>query len=200
MAWIAVGLKDDVPPGVVIPGRIENTELAIWCSVSGDYHAWSDRCPHRGMRLSHGFVRGETLACIYHGWQYDESGTCSYIPAHPALTPPATICVPSYHCKEAGGVIWTALGEDPASPPDLSGRLPVRSLPVNRSAQGVAAHFGAHSASVISVGGQHDVVLALQPGDGEQCVVHALAAPDHDRTAVSDWLERLRDTLEGTSS
>jgi len=38
-------------------------DIAVWRSVSGVVNAWENRCPHRGMRLSHGFVRGESLAC-----------------------------------------------------------------------------------------------------------------------------------------
>ena len=197
MDWVAVALKQDVPPGVVIPSRIEDTDLAIWCTPSGRYHAWSDRCPHRGMRLSHGFVRGDTLACIYHGWQYDQAGSCIYIPAHPKLTPPDTICVPSYACAEAGGVIWASLTETDKPQPDLGDRAPVRSLPVNLSASDLAAHFGAAAFTTIAVVSDHDVLIAVQPCQGNTCMVHALAAPDADRASVSRWLEDLRATLEG---
>ena len=34
-----------------------------------------DRCPHRGERLSGGQVRGEGLACPYHGWTWAPDGT-----------------------------------------------------------------------------------------------------------------------------
>lgn len=197
MDWIAVGLKEDVPPGVAIPSRIDATELVIWCTTSGVHHAWSDRCPHRGMRLSHGFVRGDTLACIYHGWRYDAAGACDYIPAHPKLTPPETICVPAYRCVEAGGVIWVALGDSDQKLPDLGGRRPVRSLPINLSAADVAAHFGAGTSRVIAVASDHDALLALQPCADDLCMVHALAPPEHDRKAVSRWLEEMRRKLEG---
>jgi len=197
MDWIAVALKEDVPPGIVIPSRIDDTELAIWCTPSGVYHAWSDRCPHRGMRLSHGFVRGETLACIYHGWQYNEAGTCDYIPAHPKLTPPDTICVPTYRCVEASGVIWVSLGDTDQPPPDVGARKPVRSLPVLMSAANLAAHFGAGASTTVAVVSDHDALLAVQPCSETQCVVHALAAPEHDRKDVSRWLEAMRVMLEG---
>lgn len=196
MDWVAVALKKDVPPGVVIPSRISDSELAIWCTPSGRYHAWSDRCPHRGMRLSHGFVRGDTLACIYHGWQYNEAGSCDYIPAHPKLTPPVTICVPTYRCVEDGGVIWVSLTETDSPLPVLGGRVPIRSLPIGLSATDLAAHFGAHSFTTIAVVSDHDALLAVQPCTDRTCMVHALAAPDADRKAVSRWLEDLRATLE----
>lgn len=197
MSWIAVGLKKDVPPGIVIPSRIADTELAVWCAPSGSYHAWSDRCPHRGMRLSHGFVRGNTLACIYHGWQYNEAGSCDYIPAHPKLTPPDTICVPTYSCTEAGGVIWVSLEATDQPLPELGGRVPVRSVPIALSAENVAAHFGAGSAPTVAVVSDHDTVLALQPCTDSLTMAHVLASPDADPKAVSRWMEDLRATLEG---
>lgn len=197
MDWIAVALKKDVPSGIVIPSRINNIELAIWCAPSGTYHAWSDRCPHRGMRLSHGFVRGDTLACIYHGWQYNAAGTCDYIPAHPRLTPPKTLCVPTYRCSEAGGVIWVTLGETDQTPPDLGGRQPVRSLPVHLSAAQLATHLGAADATIVAGVSEHDMLLAVQPCDDTRCVVHALAAPGQDLRTVSRWLEEMRSRLEG---
>lgn len=197
MDWVAVALKKDVPPGVVIPSRISDSELAIWCTPTGRYHAWSDRCPHRGMRLSHGFVRGDTLACIYHGWQYNEAGSCDYIPAHPKLTPPDTISVPTYRCVEDGGVIWVSLTETDSPLPMLGGREPIRSLQISLSAPDLAAHFGAHSFTTIAVVSDHEVLLAVQPCTDRTCMVHALAAPDADRKVVSRWLEDLRATLEG---
>ena len=66
----------------------------MWRDSDGVAHVWEDRCPHRGMRLSLGFVRGDQIACLYHGWRYDAAGQCRYIPAHPQLTPPETIRVP----------------------------------------------------------------------------------------------------------
>ncbi|MEM7519528.1 MAG: Rieske (2Fe-2S) protein [Pseudomonadota bacterium] len=197
MNWTPVILQEDVPPGVVVPSRIDETELAVWCSPSGQYHAWSDRCPHRGMRLSHGFVRGETLACIYHGWQYDAKGACAYIPAHPSLRPPKSICVPTYPCAPSGGVIWAALEDPTDAPPDLEGRRPVRSMAVGRSAKDVAQHFGIGQQPLIPIEGPYDAVLALQSSGAAQSVIHALAAPAHDRKAVSRWLEALRVDLEG---
>ena len=75
------------------------------------------------MRLSHGFVRGEALSCIYHGWSYAQSGQCQRIPAHPDLEPPEAIRVPVHHATESGGVVWVALSATTAAPPALTGLL-----------------------------------------------------------------------------
>lgn len=196
MDWIAVGLKKDVPPGVVVPSCIGDVDLAIWCTHGGAYHAWSDRCPHRGMRLSHGFVRGNVLACIYHGWQYDQGGSCEYIPAHPSLNPPETICVPTFACEETGGVIWASLTAPQGEPPNMAGRAPVRSLSVHQSANDIAAHFGQSGQTVITGVSDYDVALALQPNGTDKCAVHALAPPEHAPKDVSRWLEEMRAELE----
>jgi len=92
-------------------------------------HVWEDRCPHRGMKLSFGFVRGDHIACLYHGWQYNSGGHCQYIPAHPALDVPQTIRVPVYPVHERNGMVWTSLSENPpAVPEDDAPVVPLRSL------------------------------------------------------------------------
>ena len=60
-------------------------EVAIWRDGSGAVHVWQDRCPHRGMRLSFGFVRGDELSCLYHGWRYGADGA---VPLHPRASRP----------------------------------------------------------------------------------------------------------------
>lgn len=39
-----------------------------------------DRCPHRNVPLSKGWVRNNHLICKYHGWQFDERGICLVCP------------------------------------------------------------------------------------------------------------------------
>ena len=74
-------------------------------------HVWEDRCPHRGMRLSYGYVRADRIACLYHGWQYGTDGHCLRIPAHPEIKPPPSIMVWRHSCREALGLIFAHFGE-----------------------------------------------------------------------------------------
>ncbi|MEM6460356.1 MAG: Rieske 2Fe-2S domain-containing protein [Pseudomonadota bacterium] len=196
MGWIAGGLCADVPPGTVIPVCIGGVDLAVWCSQTGVYSAWADRCPHRGMRLSHGFVRGETLSCIYHGWQYDQSGSCIYIPAHPQLTPPRTICATSYPCASRDGAIWISLAASDESPPETGGREPVRSLPFAGSAERVARFVDADLDALAVLGGEADLAVAIQPVSDTACMVHAFAANGYDPKSVSVQLESMRGEFE----
>lgn len=199
MTWIAVGLTEDIPKGTVVPRRVCDTDLAIWRGAAGMFHAWGDRCPHRGMRLSHGFVRGETLSCIYHGWQYDRDGSCAYVPAHPNLTPPKSICAQSYACKDQDGIVWVSLDQNDQDPPSTKDRQPVRSMDVSLSAVAVVDKMGADSVDILVLGGEYDLALAVQPSTDQACVLHALAGPTQDRKTVSRYLEQMRAELEGTA-
>ena len=113
-----VGLSEDLAPTQVMRATVAQHDIAVWRSVSGVISAWHNRCPHRGMRLSHGFVRGESLACAYHGWHFNCEGYCHYIPAHPELTPPKTVRPAIYSVAEQGGLIWVD-PQDAAQPVSL---------------------------------------------------------------------------------
>ncbi len=152
MPWIAAALSTDLPPSTAMPTHCGSVEVALWRSGSGALRAWHDRCPHRGMRLSHGFVRGETLSCLYHGWRYDGSGQCRAIPAHPALKPPATIRTNPLAVMERDGVIWLAAATAENTgclPPTLTeGLAPLRSLTVDAPLASVSSHLRTVDTSV----------------------------------------------------
>ncbi|WP_234870392.1 Rieske 2Fe-2S domain-containing protein [Allitabrizicola rongguiensis] len=197
-----MALSRDVPPQVVIPTFVDGRELAVWRSQSGRIAAWDDRCPHRGMRLSHGFVRGESLSCIYHGWSYNEAGLCQRIPAHPDLVPPEAIRVPTVAAVESDGIIWVA--SEPASqpPPTLTGLVALRSLTVEAPATAIATaagmpidQDGALRPDLAGIA----CVLLVQPIPGDRTVLHVLVASNASpaaQAAVSRALEDLRRRVE----
>ncbi len=203
--WQAAGLAHDLPPGVVVAGHWNGTELAIWRSISGKISAWKDRCPHRGMRLSHGFVRGETLACIYHGWVYGTSGACKHIPAHPSLRPPESIRAEAYSCLEANGVIWLAPPGFSAPLPKLPALRPVRSLTVNAEARQLRAAVpeltgDAFLSGTVRIDAQPiEICLLVQPRE-QVLALHALCSRGADPVPVSRWMEDLRRHAERTVS
>src|ERR1700743_1738579 len=104
--WHPLGLSHSIGAGSSAGTRLLDRELVVWRDNSCVAHVWEDRCPHRGMRLSFGFVRGDRIACLYHGWQYDTHGQCRLIPAHPDLDVPPTIRVTTYPCSERLGMLW----------------------------------------------------------------------------------------------
>lgn len=197
-AWTAVSLARDLPRSCVMPIWVDGVELALWRSASGRLAAWADRCPHRGMRLSHGFVRGEALSCIYHGWSYGAEGQCLRIPAHPDLAPPDAIRVPVFHAAESGGVVWVATNATEALPPAVEGS-PFRSLTVDAAMDWRAAGFSVSGQVATGELSGTRVTILLQPLPNGRQALHALAEATASAAAlgeVSRGLESLRRRAE----
>jgi phenylpropionate dioxygenase-like ring-hydroxylating dioxygenase large terminal subunit len=93
---------------------------------SGLVHAWADRCPHRGAKLSLGRVlnhlHGARLECPYHGWQFAGDmaarqgqgepvavGRCVHVPAAPTFEPPVAHCATAFEAVERYGLVWVRL-------------------------------------------------------------------------------------------
>jgi phenylpropionate dioxygenase-like ring-hydroxylating dioxygenase large terminal subunit len=142
-SWHPLCLSASIEPATSAGARLLGKELVVWRDGSGLAHVWEDRCPHRGMKLSLGFVRGDHLACLYHGWQYDASGRCRFIPAHPDLDVPETIAVQSYTTREWAGIIWTTMDADAASDEEIESleATPVRSIYVEKPLHAAVAAF-----------------------------------------------------------
>ncbi|MGA0614883.1 Rieske 2Fe-2S domain-containing protein [Paracoccus sp. KR1-242] len=197
--WVPAALSADLSIATAMPAKTPLGELAIWRGGSGRVSAFHDRCPHRGMRLSHGFVRGEMLSCIYHGWRYDGTGQCRKIPAHPDLVPPAAVRAGRLACVEQGGLIWVAAEGTETAPPEVGDVLPLRSIAVERPIAEVAAALGIDGlmGKVSLPGCKEALTLALLDAQG-RTVLHALM-PEADaatRIAASRALEALRRGLE----
>ncbi|MFD3810878.1 Rieske 2Fe-2S domain-containing protein [Rhodococcus sp. NPDC058639] len=126
--WLPVALGRDIEPGAATGTTVDGSSVALWRDAGGTLHAWADRCPHRGMRLSFGFVREDRLVCLYHGWQFDGDGACRHVPAHPRMEPPGSVRPTRYRAFERGGLVW-ASSADPADDTELS-RIPSVSTPV----------------------------------------------------------------------
>ena len=201
-SWIAVALSPDIPPGVAIPVIAPWGELVVWRSASGRLSCFPERCPHRGMRLSQGFVRGEMISCIYHGWRFDTGSQCRKIPAHPELVPPAAIRVSRYPVVEQDGLVWIAAAETDAAPPaiaatgrDGTGAAPLRSLVVEAGIDHVARAAGldrrndaANAAGVMGAvvlpGLAPPLMMVLQD-QGAATGLHALLGDGAPRSAAT---------------
>lgn len=204
--WVPVALSASIEAGTSAGAVVDGNEIVVWRDNSGKAHVWDDRCPHRGMRMSFGFVRGDHIACLYHGWQYDTAGQCRYIPAHPALEVPQTIKVSTYVAEEKYGIVWaTAAGE--AALPEIEGVTevtPVRSLYIGRGAGDVIAalrEIGFSDLGPLQVGDDRLLVAPQSISPNKTALhiviagvpaVHAGAKQKH----YAVWGERLRFDLE----
>lgn len=216
--WIPIALSRDIGAGTAAPVTVAGAEVALWRDATGAVHAWQDRCPHRGMRLSFGFVRGEQLTCLYHGWRYGPEGSCRYIPAHPDLRPPDSIRADIFPCVERGGLVWmrTAVsGLAEAGPPETSANaIPVRSLAIEAPAKAVherldgafgspavcAVRIAANLTQLENVAAGADwakLDAAVQPVRDRGAMLHLLVVPADrvDRAALLDRMSRKAETL-----
>lgn len=109
--WHPVAAASSLAGGTMQPVQLLEHELIVWRDADGAVHAWDDRCPHRGARLSLGRVENNRVVCGYHGWQFDASGQCRLQPAHPRDVPPKAACAHRYQVREAYGMVWVCLGE-----------------------------------------------------------------------------------------
>ena len=96
-------------------------KLVLWKSSDNQYSVLQDTCPHRRAPLSTGKVvppdadsesSESSLACRYHGWEYDAQGSCTKIPmqippsSESSSGPTSRIRVLSYPVRESGGMLW----------------------------------------------------------------------------------------------
>ncbi|MCV3767655.1 Rieske (2Fe-2S) protein [Rhizobium sp. TRM95796] len=213
--WTPVALSASIEAGTSAGTQIDGFEVVVWRDNSGKAHVWEDRCPHRGMRMSFGFVRGDHIACLYHGWQYDTGGQCRYIPAHPDLKVPATIKIPSYAVTERGGVIWTCLAEtaDASALPTVSDDVsPIRSLYIDRAAETIAPMLSClpvdgadvtvetlSSGAVLFTSGDVKLLVAVQSIAADKSALHltVLGAVDAStQKSIAKWAENARRVIE----
>ena len=183
--WYPVELSQHVREGQVVQSVLHGQELAMWRPLAGRVQAWENRCPHRSVRLTLGFVEGDQLVCRYHGWRYGSDGRCTGVPSTPALAPPPAACVRTYMCRESDGVVWASLALAPrAYPPQLPELAACRSFTLDIAADALAnaieaAGFvsGGHPAVWQEPGSDPEAAtLLLQPVDATTTCAHVFVA------------------------
>ena len=116
--WQPVALSESVQNGKAKAVRLFGEDLALYRGESGHPYLVEGRCAHRLTLLHTGWVRGEHIRCMYHGWNYNGQGQCVERPAEPPGTE-SSIRIAAYPVKEYCGVIFTYMGEGPAPAFDL---------------------------------------------------------------------------------
>ncbi|TCP07453.1 Rieske 2Fe-2S domain-containing protein [Caldimonas thermodepolymerans] len=120
--WHPIELSENVPLNTAIPVKVLGEELTLYRGASGALHLVGGRCSHRRTLLHTGWVVGEEIRCIYHGWQFDATGACTNRPAETDTGMPRTK-IPGYPVKEYMGLVFAYLGDDEAPPFELPRKL-----------------------------------------------------------------------------
>jgi phenylpropionate dioxygenase-like ring-hydroxylating dioxygenase large terminal subunit len=84
--------------------------LVLWRDDAGDFHLQDAFCPHLGAHLGHGGkVHGESIACPFHGWQFNGAGRCTAVPYAKNMPPKVAgdkEALHAYPVVERNRLIW----------------------------------------------------------------------------------------------
>ena len=116
--WQPIFRSRDLDAGRATVVRVMSENFTLYRGATGTPHLVAHRCPHRGVQLSVGFVEGDDVRCLYHGWKFGADGRCIERPGE-LRKDGANIAIPRYPTGEFCGMIWAYLGESepPAFPP-----------------------------------------------------------------------------------
>ena len=90
--------------------------FTLYRGASGKAHCVDAACPHRQALMHLGWVEGDDIRCVYHGWKFDGAGQCVEQPAEEAGFA-RKVKIGTYPCEEYLGMIWVYFGE--GAPPQF---------------------------------------------------------------------------------
>ena len=113
--WHPIHRAEELRAGQAKPIEIMSERFTLYRGESGAPHVVAFRCPHRGTQLSAGWVEGDSIRCMYHGWRFNGAGQCTEQPAEEKSFA-AKIRIRTYPTQEYLGLIFAYLGEGEAPP------------------------------------------------------------------------------------
>ena len=113
--WHPVYRAEDLKAGWAKPIKILREQFTLYRGENGTPHVVDFRCPHRLTQLSVGWVEGDSIRCMYHGWLFNSAGQCIEQPAE-AKSFAAKIRIKSFPTREYLGLIFTYFGAGEAPP------------------------------------------------------------------------------------
>ena len=141
--WYPVAWAKDIKVSQAISVMVWKQAIAVYRDSNGQLHALEDACPHKGIVLHKGEVRGKNLVCPYHGWEFDGSGECVAIPYLPPEQKLPCAKAISYPVREKYDMVWVFPGDQ-----NLAETCPFPEIPEydnpNWFIVPIPAHFHAH--------------------------------------------------------
>lgn len=110
--WYIVLESKEIKPGKLSGVTRLGEKMVFWRDAGGKLGCVVDLCPHRGVALSAGKVVGECVECPFHGFQFDNSGRCTLIPANGREAEvPKAFHVQAFPVCEQHGFVYLWWGE-----------------------------------------------------------------------------------------
>lgn len=116
--WHIVLFSQELRVGEVKPLRYFDRDLVAYRGESGQAAILDAHCPHLGANLASGGgrVRGDTIACPFHGWTFNPQGQCVDIPYAKAIPERAVNALKGWHVLEKNGFIALWYSTDNEAP------------------------------------------------------------------------------------
>ncbi|KAL5563567.1 hypothetical protein UlMin_033314 [Ulmus minor] len=117
--WYPVMPVCDLDKRVPHAKKIMGIDVVLWWDRNeSSWKVFDDTCPHRLAPLSEGRIdQWGRLQCVYHGWCFNGSGDCKFIPQAPPNGPPVhtskKACVGVYPSTVQNGMVWFWPNTDP---------------------------------------------------------------------------------------
>ncbi len=109
LGWYGIAFSDELKVGDVKALHYFGREIVLFRTESGAAKVLDAYCPHLGAHLGvGGKVKGESIACPFHGWQLDGQGIVTAIPYAERIPPKieGKPCNHSYPVVEMNKTIW----------------------------------------------------------------------------------------------
>ena len=100
MSFVGVMAAGDLPEGTPTAVDVGGDPVCVVRVAEGVF-AFDDVCPHRGTPLSQGWLKGTTLTCSAHTWEFD-------VTSGKLLRIRAPACLRMREARERDGVIEVA--------------------------------------------------------------------------------------------
>lgn len=118
--WYVILQSKELKKGKTLGVLRMGERMVLWRDSRGQVVCQADLCPHRFAALSIGCIKGDTIQCPFHGFEYDTNGRCTYVPANGrSAEVPKNLQVQTYPCREAHEYIYIWWGEPRAEYPPL---------------------------------------------------------------------------------
>jgi phthalate 4,5-dioxygenase oxygenase subunit len=117
--WMPVCSTHQVaePDGAPLRTQLLGEHLVVFRDTSGKIGVLDEFCIHRRASLALGRNEEGGLRCLLHGWKFSTDGTITETPNHASPNVRERIKQPSYPVIEAGGMVWTYIGDIEKLPP-----------------------------------------------------------------------------------
>ena len=113
--WHPVALSAELKVGDSKPIRLLSEDFTLFRGHSGQAFLVGPQCRHRLTTLHTGWVEGDSIRCMYHGWRFDGQGRCVERPAEKDEHGVPERChIPGYAVHEYAGMVFAYIGPAPA--------------------------------------------------------------------------------------